>query len=387
MKASERIQQVETYYFAEKLDEIKTLSNQGKSIINLGIGNPDIDPPQTIIEVLRDESKQKGSGQYQPYNGIPELRQAFANWYKHVYSVNLDPNTEILPLMGSKESVMHIHLAFCNDGDTVLVPNPGYPTYASSAKLLGLNIQYYNLYETNHWLPNLEELDEMIDPSCKVLWINYPNMPTGSNPKLNDLKAIINFAKKHSLLLVNDNPYGLIRTKEPLSIHLCNSDYQDVLELNSLSKSHNMSGWRVGVVSGHQENIAHVLKVKSNFDSGMFKPIQMAAVKALSLGPLWFEKLNKEYEIRAQIIWQILEILECSFNRTYTGLFIWAKVEHTFQDGQALADFLLTNCGVFVTPGCVFGSNGSSYIRLSLCASQAQLSDALLRIKREYNGY
>lgn len=383
MKASERLQQIETYYFAKKLDEVKALSHSGQPIINLGIGSPDIDTPKPIIEVLTKASNQKGSGQYQPYNGIPELRLAFSKWYKEIYKVCLDPQNEILPLMGSKESVMHIHLAFCNVGDSVLIPNPGYPTYASSAKILGLKAKGYNLNEENHWLPNFNELESLVNSTTKVLWVNYPHMPTGFHPKPNDLTKLINFAQKHKLLLVNDNPYGLIRTTKPISIHACNTNaYKDVLELNSLSKSHNMSGWRVGVVSGHQENITHLLTVKSNLDSGMFKPIQLAAIKALTLGESWYNTLNIEYEQRAKIAWEILDALNCTFNKTYTGLFIWAKVGLPFTNGSALADYLLKHCQVFVTPGHVFGSNGNQHIRLSLCATQTQLSEVLLRINQ-----
>lgn len=381
MQASERISTIQTYYFANKLAELRSLIDQGKDIINLGVGSPDTNTPSEIIEELKTSIMLDGAGQYQPYNGIFELRQAFSEWYNRIYGVRLNPTNEILPLMGSKESVMHIHLAFCNPGDTILVPNPGYPTYSSSAKILGLNVFHYNLKEANNWLPSMEELENLVTDSCKVMWINYPNMPTGANAEKEDLERIILFAKKHDLLLVNDNPYSLILNEKPLSIHSCSTDYQDVLELNSLSKSHNMAGWRVGIVSGSQENIQHILKVKSNFDSGMYKPIQQAAVKALSLGREWIEQLNQEYDVRIKLVWEILDVLECNYQKKNKGMFVWAKVNKKYGNGEQLSDYLLYNYDVFATPGNVFGSNGEHFIRFSLCASKQHLKEALNRIK------
>lgn len=381
MQASERITNIQAYYFAKKLAEVRALIAQGKDIINLGIGSPDTDTPLPIIEELKASVILDGAGHYQPYNGIAELRQAFSDWYQRVYDVKLNPENEILPLMGSKESVMHIHLAFCNPGDSILVPNPGYPTYAASAKMLGLNICSYTLKEENNWLPNIEALEKIVTPRCKVLWINYPHMPTGAKATKEDLEILIRFAKRHKLLLVNDNPYSLILNDTPLSIHNCTTDYVDVLELNSLSKSHNMAGWRVGVVSGSKENIATILKVKSNFDSGMYKPIQQAAVKALSLKNEWYEALNNTYAIRIKLVWQILDVLDCTYNKENKGLFVWAKVNEKYGNGEKLSDYLLYNYDIFATPGNVFGSNGEEYIRFSLCASKEDLEKALKRIK------
>lgn len=383
MKPSNRISKIQTYYFARKLAEIRQLNEQGKTIINIGIGSPDIDTPKTVIEELKETASLEGASQYQSYIGLPELRQAFANWYQQIYDVQLDPEKEILPLMGSKEGIMHIHMAFCNPGDSVLIPNPGYPSYAASAKILGLNIIYYNLNEYDNWLPKLDELSESDLKNCKLLWINYPNMPTGANAQKKDLQKLIDFAKKHEVLLVNDNPYSLILNDHPLSIHSCKSEYPDILELNSLSKSHNMAGWRVGLVSGSAENIQHILKVKSNFDSGMYKPIQLAAAKALNLENEWFETLNKEYKQRATIIYKILDLLGCTYKKNHTGLFIWAKVNSSYNNGEELSDKLLYEYGIFATPGIVFGSSGDQYIRFSLCVNQEQLNQALTRIKTE----
>jgi LL-diaminopimelate aminotransferase len=381
MKGSHRISTIETYYFAKKLAEIRTLIAQGKDIINLGIGSPDIDTPNSIIEVLKNAAEEDGAGKYQAYKGIAELREAFANWYSQVFDVHLNSETEILPLMGSKESILHVHLAFCDPGDTVLVPNPGYPTYESSAKMVGVNVVHYNLTEENGWLPSMDELESLVNNKCKVMWINYPHMPTGVNASKEDLEKLIRFAQKHQILLVNDNPYGLILNDNPLSIHACESDYKDVLELNSLSKSHNMSGWRVGVVTGSKENIDLLLKAKSNMDSGMYKPIQLAAVEALNLGNEWREKLNLEYKARVELVWQILDELNCTYNKNYTGLFVWSKVGEQYANGRELSDQLLYDYDVFAAPGMVFGSNGEKYIRFSLCAPINQLKEALKRIQ------
>lgn len=382
MKPSIRIAEVSTYYFEKKLREIRLLEAHGKDIINLGIGSPDMAAPESVITALKNTASHKRASKYQSYNGIPELRKGLSKWYNDIYGVRLNPDKEILPTMGSKEAIMHIHLAFCNPGDTVLIPNPGYPSYISSAKILGLNIKYYNLYAFNNWKPSINELQQLNLTNCKVMWINYPNMPTGAKLQREDFERLISFAEKHEILLVNDNPYSLILNKNPLSIHSCCNNYKDVLELNSLSKSHNMAGWRVGVVSGSEENIRYILKVKSNFDSGMYKPIQLAAVQALSLGAKWFTGLNIEYQERASIVYEILDVLKCTYNREHKGMFIWAKVSTTHQNGEELSDILLCEYCIFATPGFVFGTNGDQYIRFSLCAEQEQLKEALNRIKK-----
>lgn len=381
MKPSNRVAQVETYFFAKKLAEIRSLIAAGKDIINLGIGSPDIKTPQVVLDELIQSSQQIGASQYQSYTGIPELRSAFSEWYKTIYGVQLNPEKEILPLMGSKEAIMHIHLAFCNPGDKVLIPNPGYPSYSSSAKILGLDIELFSLEESNNWQPNIQELEKSDLSKCKVMWINYPNMPTGANLNEKGFKELIEFAEKHNILLVNDNPYSLILNDDPMSIHAFTHENADVLELNSLSKSHNMAGFRVGVVTGSAENIQHLIKVKSNFDSGMYKPIQLAAVQALKLETEWFTNLNSEYQQRAEIVYEILDELECEYNRNSGGMFVWSKVNKQYNNGEELSDFLLYSHDIFATPGIVFGSNGDKYIRFSLCASQIKLKEALKRIK------
>ena len=357
------------------------MQEAGNDILNLGIGSPDIAAPKLVIDTLKETASHKEASQYQPYNGIAALRIGFSDWYKRVFDVTLNHETEILPLLGSKEAVMHIHLAFCNPGDTILVPNPGYPAYAASAKLLGLTIVYYDLEESNNWMASIDQLQQKVTKNCKILWVNYPNMPTGAVVGKKELSDLVNFAKHNNLLLVNDNPYSLVLNKTPLSVHSCSGNYENVLELNSLSKSHNMSGWRVGFVSGSSINIKHILHIKSNFDSGMYKPIQLAATKALSLGEEWFDDLNSEYRERAKIVYELLDYLKCTYTGNQSGMFVWAKVNSNQLSGENLSNQLLYSTNIFVTPGFVFGSNGDQYIRISLCASQTQLKEALNRLK------
>lgn len=382
MKPSHRISKVPTYYFAQKLAEIAAMNQEEIQVINLGIGSPDLNTPEDVLTTLKSAIHEKGASQYQPYIGVPELREAFAQWYEKIYGVHLDPKTQLLPVMGSKEAIMHIHLAFCNPGDTVLVPNPGYPTYAATAKLLGLKVQTYDLLEEHQWMPSTTDLENIDLSTCKVMWINYPNMPTGASAAQPTLQALVEWAQKHQILLVNDNPYSLIRNDEPLSIHACNNGYEDVIELNSLSKAYNMAGWRVGIISASEENIQYLLRVKSNFDSGMYKPIQLAAAKALSLDQKWFDQQNSEYQQRAEIAYSILDELKCQYNRSFKGMFVWAKIPSTYSNGRELSDEILYKTKVFITPGFVFGDNGDAYIRLSLCSDQPTLLQALNRIKK-----
>lgn len=381
MKPSNRISKGGTYYFADKLNELKKMQEAGNDILNLGVGSPDIAAPKLVIDTLKETASHKEASQYQPYNGIAALRIGFSDWYKRVFDVTLNYETEILPLLGSKEAVMHIHLAFCNPGDTILIPNPGYPAYAASAKLLGLTIVNYDLEESNNWMACIDQLQQKVTKNCKILWVNYPNMPTGAVVGKKELSDLVNFAKHNNLLLVNDNPYSMVLNKTPLSVHSCSGNYENVLELNSLSKSHNMSGWRVGFVSGSPINIKHILQVKSNFDSGMYKPIQLAATKALSLGEKWFNELNSEYKERAKIVYELLDFLKCTYTENQSGMFVWAKVNSNQLSGENLSNQLLYSTNIFVTPGFVFGSNGDQYIRISLCASQTQLKEALNRLK------
>lgn len=381
IKPADRIGKVEEYYFSKKLAEVNTLREQGKPIINLGIGNPDLPTHPDIIDELSISSKESGSNYYQSYRGIPELRKAFSKWYRDIYNINLSPASEILPLIGSKEGIMHITMAFTNPGDQVLIPNPGYPAYTSVSKLLNLDIQYYNLSEANNWLPDVNELNDIIKNNCKIIWINYPHMPSGAKADHISFKELIDFAKSKNLLVVNDNPYSLILNKEPLSLLKDDASKSHVLELNSLSKSHNMAGWRIGMVAGSEENINHILRVKSNFDSGMFKPIQKAAAKALQLPFSWYEEINAVYSKRRKIVWQILDQLDCAYDKNTSGMFVWARVPENYTNGAELSDELLYEHSVFTAPGFIFGSNGNNFIRISLCANVNQLEEALKRVE------
>jgi len=376
-----RIGKVEEYYFSKKLAEVNMLKEKGKPIINLGIGSPDLPTHPDVIEELNRSSREKGSNYYQSYRGIPELREAFSLWYQDIYGVDLNPSNEILPLMGSKEGIMHITMAFTNPGDQVLIPNPGYPAYTSVSKLLNLNIQYYNLNDDNQWLPDIGEMAELAQDNCKIIWLNYPHMPSGAKADASKFRDLIKFAQSRNILLVNDNPYSLILNNKPLSLLQDALSKSHVLELNSLSKSHNMAGWRMGMVAGSEENINHILKVKSNFDSGMFKPIQQAAVKALQLPRSWYNEINKLYGARRALVWQILDQLNCKYDRNTSGMFVWAKVQKNYKNGTALSDELLYEHSIFTTPGFIFGSNGNRYIRISLCADVSHLKEVLRRVQ------
>ncbi len=380
MKPSNRINKVSEYYFSKKLAEVKELQDQGKNIINLGIGSPDLPPHPNVLRELSQTSLKEDSNKYQSYRGIPELRDSISQWYKKIYNVDLNSDSEILPLIGSKEGIMHISMAFCNPGDRVLLPNPGYPAYTSVAKLLNLDIQYYNLSEENDWQPDLIEIESLINDKCKILWINNPHMPTGISVGMDALYQLVNLAKSKNILLVNDNPYSLVLNKNPKSVLSFLSNYENIIELNSLSKSHNMAGWRVGMLAGSSENVNHILKVKSNFDSGMYKPIQLAAIKALKLEDDWYQDLNAEYEKRRTLIWAILDQLECTYSKESKGLFVWAKIPSEYKNGEDFSDHLLYQKGIFATPGSVFGTNGKRFIRFSLCASQDILKEAITRI-------
>lgn len=380
MKPAHRIHNIEEYYFSKKREEISALESKGINILHVGIGNPDFPAHPDVIKELVHAAYQKGSNYYQSYRGLPKLREAFSSWYQQIYQVQLNPTTEILPLMGSKEAIMHIHMAFCNPGDRVLIPDPGYPTYAASAKLLDLDIQYYKLEEKNNWLPDFEELEDLSGNNCKILWVNYPHMPSGTVANDQTLKKLVDFAKQKNILLVNDNPYSLILNKEAKSILSYCERNDNVLELNSLSKSHNMAGWRVGMVAASESNINHILKVKSNFDSGMFKPVQEAAIIALQLKTDWYDEINREYGERREIVWRLLDQLECSYHKEAAGLFVWARVPNSYKDGEEFADYLLYEKGIFATPGSVFGLNSEQYIRFSLCAPKSVLEESIHRV-------
>ena len=380
IQEAKRLEHVKEYYFARKLREIRALDAAGADIINLGIGNPDMMPSDDSIKALIRHAAQPGVHGYQAYKGIPALREAYANWYLSTYGVLLDPEQEILPLMGSKEGIMHISQAFLNPGDQVLVPNPGYPTYRSVAQLAGAEVLEYELSAENGWHPDLEHLGKQDLSRVKIMWINYPHMPTGAVADEAMYRRLLDFARTHRILLCHDNPYSLVLNSDPRSILSIEGAKEVAIELNSLSKSHNMAGWRLGVVTGQADYLQTILKVKSNMDSGMFYPLQQAAVEALSNSYDWHRKRNEEYAYRRQIVWGILESLGCEVEKDQAGMFVWAKIPTHAMSGEALSDQILKQARVFLTPGFIFGSQGDRYLRASLCASRQRLQDALGRL-------
>lgn len=385
VKPADRTESVREYYFSQKLRQIDQMRKEGADIINLGIGSPDQAPPAKAIEKLTVAAHDPGNHGYQSYTGIPALRSAFAAWYARYFDVKLDPDKEILPLMGSKEGIMHISMAFVNPGDEVLVPNPGYPTYSSVTRLTGGNIRYYELDEGNGWLPHIDKIKDSGIERVKMMWINYPHMPTGARARRKVFDNLVRFAADNSILLCNDNPYSFILNDEYLSILSADGAKETALELNSLSKSHNMAGWRIGMVAGHSEYINAILKVKSNMDSGMFRALQEAAVEALESPAGWYEEVNQIYTRRRRIVEEIMTILGCSFDSSQTGLFVWGKIPSTTASGEKLVDDILTGAHVFLTPGSIFGSRGERYIRISLCAGEPALEKAKSRIKSFLN--
>ena len=382
IQPSKRISQVSEYYFSTKLREIREMTDRGIPVINLGIGNPDLGTHPSVLSELRKASYREGQHHYQPYKGIDILRVAFAEWYQKTYHVQLDPQKQILPLMGSKEGILHISMAFTDPGDLVLVPNPGYPTYGSVSRMLGLEVKQYDLYPGNDWLPEIEQLEKLCTEKCRIIWINYPHMPSGTRADDETFQRLIEFALRKNVLLVNDNPYSLVDNEDPKSILSFANKQSHVLELNSLSKSHNMAGWRVGCVVGAPENIENILKVKSNFDSGMYKPIQEASVKALQLPVDWYEAQNAAYSSRRRIVHRICDHLGCGYNLSATGLFVWAHIPLSFTDGQAFSDYLLYQKSIFAAPGFIFGSNGNDFIRFSLCQPEQVLLEVEARIRK-----
>ena len=382
IKKAERLQSVTEYYFSKKLREVAKLRAEGKSIINMAIGNPDLPPPTKVLEAIDSAMKQDGAHQYQSYQGLPELRQAMSGFYKTHYRVSLDPNGEILPLMGSKEGIMHISMAFLNKGDGVLLPNPGYPTYASVSNLMQADLIHYDLDASNNWQPDYEALEKKDLSHVKIMWLNYPHMPTGTSATKKDLEKAIAFAKKHDLLIVNDNPYSFILNDEPQSILAVEGAREVAIELNSLSKTFNMAGWRVGMVVGNADIIKTILQVKSNMDSGMFLGIQKGAIAALNSPQSWFDELNAIYVKRREIVWQIFDALNCSYEKENAGMFVWAKLPEGHESMQFI-DQLLNEKEVFITPGTIFGSQGEGYIRASLCISEKLLEEVLNRLSTE----
>ncbi|PQJ75876.1 pyridoxal phosphate-dependent aminotransferase [Polaribacter gangjinensis] len=377
--AAKRLDTVQEYYFSQKLREVRNLQMAGKPIINMGIGSPDLQPPTAVLEAIQNSLFDAGAHKYQSYQGLPELRKAMADFYKNKYQVDLNPENEILPLMGSKEGIMHISMAFLNEGDGVLIPNPGYPTYTSVTNLVGATPVFYNLDEQNDWQPNFDELEKLDLSNIKIMWVNYPHMPTGTNATFETLEKLVAFGKKHQILIINDNPYSFVLSKNPVSILRVDGAKEVALELNSLSKTFNMAGWRVGMVLGKASYINEVLKVKSNMDSGMFYGIQKGAIKALELGNDWFESQNKVYEERRKLIWELADKLECTCQKDSTGLFVWAKIPEG-KKSEEVTDDILYDKDIFITPGTVFGSQGEGFIRFSLCVSSEVIKEAIARI-------
>lgn len=376
-----RLNDVQEYYFSKKLREVAELKKTGKPVINIAIGSPDLQPPVAVVEAMKKATALKNANKYQSYQGIPELRKGMASFYSKNYAVELNPDTELLPLMGSKEGIMHISMAYLNKGDRVLIPNPGYPTYASVTKLLEAVPVFYDLKEKSNWMPDLQKLEEQDLSNVKIMWINYPHMPTGAKASKSFLAALIAFAKKHEILIVNDNPYSFILNKAPQSILEFKEARGVAIELNSLSKTFNMAGWRVGMVAGDAAIIRTVLQVKSNMDSGMFLPVQHGAIEALNMSNNWFAELNTIYNKRREIVWRIFDALNCKYDTQSGGLFVWAKLPAGRQSGE-FTDELLYTKNVFITPGTVFGSNGEGFIRASLCVNETELLEVLDRITK-----
>ena len=383
IKAAKRTESVQEYYFSRKLREIAAMNVERKArgeepVINLGIGSPDGMPPMEAIDALCESAREAGNHAYQSYVGLPQLRQAFAHWYMKWYGVQLDPALQIQPLVGSKEAILLISLAFLDKGDKVLVPDPGYPTYSSASKLVEAEILTYDLREDNGWWPDFEALEKMDLEGVKIMWTNYPNMPTGASASEELYARLVDFGRRHGILICNDNPYSFILNDRPLSILAHPGAMECCLELNSLSKAHNMAGWRIGMVASDAEVIAQILKVKSQMDSGMFKPLQLAAVQALAQGPEWFRELNDEYRRRRVIAGEIFDKLGVTYDKNSSGMFLWGKVGAA--GGQNLSDKILYEAGVFITPGFIFGKNGEDYVRISLCAKPQVLKQAFERI-------
>ncbi len=383
IKPAERLQQVQEYYFSRKLKEVAQMNAEGKDVISLAIGSPDMPPSEQTIEKLCEVAHEPSAHGYQPTMGTPELRDAMAGFYKKAYGVSLDSKTEILPLIGSKEGILHTTLAFVNPGDEVLVPNPGYPTYTSLSKILGARVVNYNLREDNSWQPDFDELESMDLSRVRLMWTNYPNMPTGGNARMATYERLVKFSREHNIIIINDNPYSFILNDNPMSIMQVEGAKDCCLEFNSMSKSFNMPGWRVGMVVGKAEFISWILKIKSNIDSGTFRGIQLAAAEAYNTNT---EEWHREYNIniyrrRRNIAEQIMQELGCEFDASQVGMFLWGRIPEKYQSCEELTEKVLHEARVFITPGFIFGSNGDRYVRISLCAKEEKMEEALNRIR------
>ncbi len=379
MNSADRLQNIQEYYFSKKLREVRALSAQGKPIINMGIGSPDLQPPQEVIAAMQQAVLVDGAHKYQSYQGLPAFREAVADFYENNYQVALNPANEILPLMGSKEGILHISMAFLNKGDQVLIPNPGYPTYTSVTNLLEAIPVFYNLSKENNWTPDFEQLEQEDLSNIKLMWVNYPHMPTGAKASVALFEKLIAFGKKHDILIINDNPYSFVLNDTPLSILSIAGAKENAIELNSLSKSFNMAGWRVGMLLGNKDILEEVLKVKTQMDSGMFYGIQQGAIAALKVNSDWFQRMNNIYEERRKLIWKIADLLQCDYDKNTSGMFVWAKIPPG-KTAESIVDDLLYNKDIFIAPGTIFGSSGEGYIRFSLCVPEEKIKEALDRL-------
>ena len=381
INVANRLEGIGEYYFSQKLREIDEMNKAGKNVISLGIGSPDLPPHPEVIKTLHEEAIKPSQHGYQNYKGSPIFRNAIVKWYKKWYDVTLDADSEVLPLIGSKEGIMHICMTYINEGDLVLIPNPGYPTYRSAATIAGGKLVEYTLTASNNWFPDFEALEKLDLEKVKLMFVNYPQMPTGQLPTKQLFEQLVAFAKKHSILLVHDNPYSFILNDAPMSILSVEGAKEVAIELNSLSKSHNMAGWRIGMLAGAKERIDEVLRFKSNMDSGMFLPVQLAASKALELGEEWHIEINNIYGKRREKVIELLKLFNCNFDIKQAGLFMWASIPANYKDGYELSDKILHQSNVFITPGGIFGNAGDKYIRVSLCSTVEKITEAIERIK------
>jgi LL-diaminopimelate aminotransferase len=381
METANRLEGIGEYYFSQKLREIDEMNKAGKKVISLGIGSPDLPPHPSVVDVLHEEALKPNQHAYQSYKGSPLLRNAIAKWYKKWYDVSIDPDTEILPLIGSKEGIMHICMTYINKGDAVLIPNPGYPTYRSAVKISGGDLIEYTLRKENNWFPDFQEIEKNDLGRARMMFVNYPQMPTGQLPTEEMFESLVAFARKHNILLVHDNPYSFILNDRPLSLLQTKGAKDVAIELNSLSKSHNMAGWRVGMLLGAKERINEVLRFKSNMDSGMFLPVQLAAAKALELGKDFHDSVNEIYRSRRSQVFKLLDLLGCEYDEKQVGMFVWASIPSQYKDGYELSDKVLYGSNVFITPGGIFGSAGNNYVRVSLCCAEERIVEAMERIK------
>ncbi len=385
IQPAQRLESVSEYYFSRKLKEVAAMNAAGMQVISLGVGSPDMPPSEETVETLCTEAHNPDGHGYQPYVGIPELREAFSRFYKRWYGVELDPKSEIQPLIGSKEGILHVTLAFVNPGEQVLVPNPGYPTYTSLSRLLGAEVVHYDLKEENGWMPDFDALERMDLSRVKLMWTNYPNMPTGANATPELYERLVDFARRKGIVIVNDNPYSFILNDNPLSILSVEGAKDCCIEFNSMSKSHNMPGWRIGMIAANPTFISWILKVKSNIDSGMYRAMQLAAVKALDAEADWYEGNNANYSARRKTAGAIMDALGCTYDENQVGMFLWGRIPDHYTDVEELTERVLHEARVFIVPGFIFGSNGSRYIRISLCAKNDKLEEALERIKQLTN--